>query len=551
MVEINTGQGIEKINCLVDHEKFEPTPHQLKTVEAFLTSPYKGMLLYHQLGAGKTCTSIIIADTMLKEKLIDKVLILTPGSLRDNWASEYCKKCGSDFADKFIFATYNYFNIRNKLNPHFLERALVIIEEVHNFINGVKNGSLNPVAIFKLLDKADCRILALSGTPIYNYVSEFAILGRLLKPKKDDQRIGFISIFDEKNRITTKNFSLQFITKPDGSLMPQNPYSIRKLVEGIISFYPGSTEHMPQILEQEIIKVEMTPRQELAYWHDAIKEERYRKPPAPSLKDQNPQLYLQLKRLQAMAKKYILSRRVSNFYYPKKFFTKKDALTIYGGWVDREEFDNHKLITTYSTKFAAFYANLIKNYNQKHVLFTFFKRKSGVYLIQAMLQLCNITSEIFSGDLDDKQRESVLSRFNSPANRHGENVKILLVTEAGAEGISILEARHMHILESSIRMNRTIQAIGRVARYRSHALLPENERTVKIWRYWSMGSPEPVTVKIKVYNNKGTQETVDVTVTNKETVDQKLYYQGLKNMKSIQTFLDILKDSAVEKLKIK
>jgi SNF2 family DNA or RNA helicase len=183
MVEINTGQGIEKINCLVDHEKFEPTPHQLKTVEAFLTSPYKGMLLYHQLGAGKTCTSIIIADTMLKEKLIDKVLILTPGSLRDNWASEYRKKCGSDFADKFIFATYNYFNIRNKLNPHFLERALVIIEEVHNFINGVKNGSLNPVAIFKLLDKADCRILALSGTPIYNYVSEFAILGRLLKPK--------------------------------------------------------------------------------------------------------------------------------------------------------------------------------------------------------------------------------------------------------------------------------------------------------------------------------------------------------------------------------
>ena len=55
-----------------------------------LYTPYRGLLLYHGLGSGKTCTSIGIAEGMKDSK---RVIIMTPASLRANYIEEI-KKCG-------------------------------------------------------------------------------------------------------------------------------------------------------------------------------------------------------------------------------------------------------------------------------------------------------------------------------------------------------------------------------------------------------------------------------------------------------------------------
>jgi hypothetical protein len=55
-----------------------------------LYTPYKGLLLYHGLGSGKTCSSIAIAEGMKSAK---KIIIMTPASLRRNYIEEI-KKCG-------------------------------------------------------------------------------------------------------------------------------------------------------------------------------------------------------------------------------------------------------------------------------------------------------------------------------------------------------------------------------------------------------------------------------------------------------------------------
>ncbi len=55
-----------------------------------LYTPYRGLLLYHGLGSGKTCSSIAIAEGM---KSVKKVIIMTPASLRRNYIEEI-KKCG-------------------------------------------------------------------------------------------------------------------------------------------------------------------------------------------------------------------------------------------------------------------------------------------------------------------------------------------------------------------------------------------------------------------------------------------------------------------------
>ena len=55
-----------------------------------LYTPYRGLLLYHGLGSGKTCSSIAIAEGM---KSARKIIIMTPASLRRNYIEEI-KKCG-------------------------------------------------------------------------------------------------------------------------------------------------------------------------------------------------------------------------------------------------------------------------------------------------------------------------------------------------------------------------------------------------------------------------------------------------------------------------
>jgi hypothetical protein len=55
-----------------------------------LFSPYRGLLLYHGLGSGKTCTSIAIAEGMKNEK---QIIVMLPASLRTNYLNQL-KQCG-------------------------------------------------------------------------------------------------------------------------------------------------------------------------------------------------------------------------------------------------------------------------------------------------------------------------------------------------------------------------------------------------------------------------------------------------------------------------
>lgn len=521
-----------------DRPEFEPNAHQAETLQYFLRSPFKGLLLYHKLGSGKTCTAILIADEFLRRELVGHVYILSPGSLRDGWVKEYCKICGKDsdtLRDNYTFVTYN-FAVGGHL-PDF-NNSLVIIDEAHNLINGVSHKSKTAVKIYNALLQAKCRILALTGTPIYNKVEEFPLLGRLLKPGPI-----FASDLDDKN----SDFMRRLVKKKDGTIEPLNPINFLRQLEGIVSYYPGSTsiEDMPKIIEMPPFKLLMSPPQEYNYWVNVVRERRLSNPPDEKMSKQLGASFSILKQLYIMARRHILSRSAANFNYPKEAEDEPDTMAYEGGWIKPGVFDNGLLLTNYSTKMAALFVNLTAHDKQKHVVFTSLKEKSGAKLIHSMLRLCKIRSEVFSGDLDDAKRRQLLKTFNSEANRYGDIIRVLIVTEAGAEGISILEARHMHILESAPKMSKILQVIGRVARFRSHSGLPENERNVKIWRYWSIASPEPVTVKFKMLTFEGKEQEIEVTIKKKDTIDQKLHEKGLMEVRNINSFLDWLQRASV------
>mgnify|MGYP001296600370 CR=1 FL=1 len=83
-----------------------------------LYTPYRGLLLYHGLGSGKTCTSIAIAEGM---KTSQNVIVMTPKSLRRNYIEEL-KFCGDS-----MFKKNQYWEFVNGENEEIIQELGAIL----------------------------------------------------------------------------------------------------------------------------------------------------------------------------------------------------------------------------------------------------------------------------------------------------------------------------------------------------------------------------------------------------------------------------------------
>lgn len=109
-------ENSENISCKSSSKSknFDLLTHQ-KIVRDYLNlyTPYRGLLLYHGLGSGKTCTSIALAEGMKSHK---RVYIMTPASLKMNFFSEL-KKCGDALYKKNQFWEF----ISTEGKPDYIE----------------------------------------------------------------------------------------------------------------------------------------------------------------------------------------------------------------------------------------------------------------------------------------------------------------------------------------------------------------------------------------------------------------------------------------------
>ena len=75
---------------------------------------------------------------------------------------------------------------------------------------------------------------------------------------------------------------------------------------------------------------------------------------------------------------------------------------------------------------------------------------------------------------------------SSRENKYGENVKVVLISLAGSEGLDFTYIRQIHILDSWFNLNRIEQIIGRGVRNQSHCGLPFEEKNVEIYMHGSI-----------------------------------------------------------------
>jgi Cdc6-like AAA superfamily ATPase len=93
-----------------------------------------------------------------------------------------------------------------------------------------------------------------------------------------------------------------------------------------------------------------------------------------------------------------------------------------------------------------------------------------------------------------------LKALTSENNTNGENVKVVIISVAGSEGLDFKNIRQVHILEPWYNMNLLEQIIGRAIRNCSHKRLPFSQRNVELYLYGTtLTNPDIEAIDLYLY----------------------------------------------------
>ena len=517
-------------------DKFNPQLHQIKVAERFdqiindrkTEDDLRGILLYHGLGVGKTCEYALIIDTYLKRFPENYVFLFTPGSLRQNIIEQYCAFCGKNqemFEKQFIFYTINDSLLINKL-PQEITNALIIIDELHNLTHGKTNDSPTLSSLYNVIQRAtNSFIVGGSGTPIESDVKELYWLSKLFYPGLYYNMDYFEDNFNEidvpvEDIELERNLLKSFLTSKKFKVyIPKDESKFKNNICKFISYYMPevnlNSEDFPRVEVNDIF-VDMNPKR-IEYAQALLEKELQLliMQPSEKMKNKDPAAYKTLKTITFLSATHLKSSQFSNFWYPvigerlqnidtpdfgKPLDQNKklekilqdlntqgnapnlkipDILKSKGGWITPEMIDD---LDERGEKISVI-INDIMNNEGKHAIYTRFKTYFGSRLIGTLLDIFDITYRFYDGDMTDDLRLKVLSDYNSEENDDGSQIKVIILTEAGAEGINLLSVRRYHILEQDVNMTKMKQVTGRANRYKSHSRLPKSQQTLTINNY--------------------------------------------------------------------
>lgn len=92
---------------------------------------------------------------------------------------------------------------------------------------------------------------------------------------------------------------------------------------------------------------------------------------------------------------------------------------------------------------------------------------------------------------------------------NGDQIKVVLITQAGSEGLDFKGIRQVHILDPWFNMNRIEQIIGRGVRNGSHRTLPFEKRNVQIFLHGTMlSNPEEEAADLYMYRKAEHKATI-------------------------------------------
>jgi len=598
----------ETSDLICSNPEFELNTRQL-FVKTFISynTPYKGLLIYHGVGTGKTCSAIGIAeelrDHMKNAGITQRILIIASTNVQDNfrlqlfdesrleqdgetgaWTSKSCignklireinpvgakmtrEKIASQ-AKTIINSSYafmGYLQFANFIQEKVFESVseedekqeqqeqleiqniqrifndrLIIIDEVHNC---TKEDKRLAKLLLKIAAHADnLRIILMTATPMFNSPREIIWICNLLNINDRRATIQYEDVFTKEGALTNPDLLRQKLNGYVSYVRGENPYTFPFRIYPD-AFAPDNADragNQADDIANILYYTNLDPYQQESY------EMVVRQYIGDNEVDMNDESYgysqLQMP-LQALNMTfYRLPGGVgfigkeglqANMNFVEKVEKKKDAASEYRKY--NYEYKNgiprifHETeLRKYSSKIADICScirrsrGIIIVYTQyidggivpvslaleemgfarfgtSAMATSLFKPGAIDSLpIDARTMMPGVPGEkfnqarymILSGDKYFSQNNADdINYATREANKHGDFVRVILISRAASEGLDFKYVRQVHILDPWYNLNRIEQIVGRGVRNQSHCRLEFEERNVEIYLHAALSA---------------------------------------------------------------
>ena len=502
----------------------------------------KGILLYHKIGAGKTCAAVLIAEQWKNKR---EVIFICPASLVSNFYKEIRSECTGDaymtkkereelnkmsvssneYRDKIKsinkkidenYSIYSYNKFVSLVNNKKikLENTILIIDEVQNIVS--EYGSYYQI-IMDVINKAPAslRVVIMSATPIFDKPMELGLTLNLLRPKE---------LFPVGQKFNDRYINYEVKNnKPTYNIINEN--DLRLKLNGLVSYYQGAPSYVFPERIDKIVYCPMTKYQYSCYKVVQDREGEINK----------------LDLLKLPSNFFIGSRIISNIAYPNKLVNERGLNALTPRLMKLEN------LKEYSTKYYEIMKRVLKSSGTVFI-YSNFKEYGGLITLIKILENYGYTNfsktgpgksryAVWSGDESMELKERMRDVFNTKSNENGSKIKIILGSPAIKEGVSLLRVRSVHIMEPYWNMSRLEQVIGRAIRFCSHKDVEPDKRRVKVYIYIAT-----IPLELKEKEKELIKDKNKRTI----TVDEHIYNMALAKKILSDKFENIIKKSAID-----
>ena len=514
---------VEKLARKGAGEKYN---HQ-KIVTRFMSSvtPYNELLLFHEMGTGKTCTAISAIEELryTKNRSIKGALVAAKGvGLLKNFVQELLFSCTdgryvpenydklsdlervhrvrkitSEFYSFHTFETFakELFKMTDQAIAKKYSNMIFVVDEVHN-LRDTSSDTNSQLVIYKQFHRLfhvvrESKVLLMSGTVMQDDPVEFASVMNLILPidKQLPTEKNFLkTYFDENGNI--RNVS-DLATKCKGriSYLKAMASDVKKV---FIGEKMGSCKHF--VTYPTVMSDFQTAAYIDAYERDKIEKSIFTN-----------------------------SRQASLFVFPdgsygsagfEKYVTKKKMISsLRGGATSSTTYTLTKELTQFvnknlanlkkcSDKYAAAIELLLENPKTKILVYSEYVNGSGCIVFSKLLEEFgfkrangNETTKhpryaiLTTQTANARSIQKLINRFNSPDNVDGEYISVVIGSKVISEGYTFRDVRKEFIFTPHWNYSDTSQVIARGWRLGSHDELMKRGEDVEVKIYQMVSIP--------------------------------------------------------------
>lgn len=422
--------GMKRLESLDTLPALHLYPHQRKAVLRVLRKMRGRAILADEVGLGKTIEAGVILREYLHRGVVERVLILTPPALVNQWQDELREKLGLYFAvnrlsdvwkqkERVIVSLDAAKRPEHSVKVHSVPWDMVIVDEAHR----LKNRSTLAWKFVNQIQKT--YLLLLTATPIQNDLRELYNLVTLLWPGKLKTYTQFKQVF-MLDRYT-----------------PKNVVELRRqLAEVMVRSTRRATEL--KFPERQVTTISVKPSQAESKAYVLLWQQLHQAYLKLSAKERNilPMVVL-LRELcsSAVAAADSLSRLIAGTQY--KYIDPTSAKKIYG------------ILQNLRSSKLEYLTQVIGEGHEKAIVFTEF-RLSQEQIVKS-LEEKGLCVTVYHGGLARVAKDAAIEAFRRDA-------QILVSTEAGGEGRNLQFCRKVINYDLPWNPMRLEQRIGRIHR---------------------------------------------------------------------------------------